>query len=438
MACLAGIVLLGSELAITQIAHGLVARKIGWPYLLIHPFTLIVAGTFLLVLVRRSSPSPSGRGLMVCAGILAASVAISTFVNDAGWDATLRYIWFGIAAIVATAYAAGRLGGRLSALALVAGLSIWAVVGIVAYAHSWVYLKSTFPNVARFGWDEMVLAVRMPGHELLPQMWHDELIGNMNKAANYATLGIILLGYLVTKGLRAKAAFFLYLPIAILLALAFSRGAFVVCALVAIAIWIAGSRISSLAANRRRMYWVAAMLALPPLFSLVSPVFRAQWADLSTLHERVQILSSMKNYLLHRPAHRTEAAVPAPETTEASPEVLSMVVGTGGDFTGFTAGGLERASTHNLFADTWFKGGVFAFVALLGIFSIALHRPLLALRGGTLNPEGLFGALGMLAIATLGMREYDLAYLNATAMAGALLGIFLILGRLQYAELSND
>jgi hypothetical protein len=42
----------------------------------------------------------------------------------------------------------------------------------------------------------------------------------------------------------------------------------------------------------------------------------------------------------------------------------------------------------------------------------------------------------MLAIATLGMREYDLAYLNATAMASALLGMFVTLGRLQSTELT--
>lgn len=393
------------DLSIAAAGHGLLSEYIGLGYLLVHPYSVLALGAILHIakLDRRFLLLPVGLlSVGAVAGVLSSPYSSAAIAS--------RYIWFGLISIAVGA-AFVRRRTRLVVVCLVVGVSVWAAASLAVYSFSVFHLADMYPWLSKYRLDELIVVMRFPGQEFLNQVYYDEVIGNLNQAANRCILAIILLGFLVVSlGVRLRSAIALYVPVLLLLIVSFSRGALLVGLVLGIGgflgTWMFRSRA---AATAYAPLWVA--LILPMVLSFTLPALREGWGDLTTVETRVD-------------QWHAEIGKSMGEGGDGRSVVERFFVGYGPGGYGLARFGQVDAGTHNLFLDVWFGAGVTGLIGLLLLFFRACTRALTGLLTEPRNQACLASLLGLAAIGALGFREYPLAYLYASGMEGLLLGIF--------------
>lgn len=89
--------------------------------------------------------------------------------------------------------------------------------------------------------------------------------------------------------------------------------------------------------------------------------------------------------------------------------------------------GLPERSTHNLYLDVWLAGGILGISGFVIWIIMAVYSANKGYFGSDDERRrmcGLFGLLGITAVAVLGLRPYDLTYLYASSMGAVLLAVF--------------
>lgn len=398
---LAGVFLLPMELPFTEAMHFALWRFLGDWYLLAHPFTLLAVGALISGVwsPRRMDT------VLLAAGI---GFLASTVVLHGNLEWAVRYIWFGVLSVTLMAKCAED--GEL-VRAFLYGLGTWAVIGLGFYAFYFAGDAGHYSSAAA-----KIMALRSPGAEIANSSPFFQYLGNMNKAANYAVLGLILALYCeISELIERRAVAVIYAALAGILIVTFSRGALAVCGLAAVALFVLSFRVKG--ARRASMRWPAIAFAVPLLISLSTPAYQAYWRNLDTVQTR----------LLMAQAAVTDRSAPKRAdlgNMNAGPDVVrgNVLLGYGVGNYGMQNFKDPVRGTHNLFIDIWTDGGIlalgaFVFYVLCSLWGLRRH-----LLGADPRPFIVAGAIA--SVVVLGFREYDLAYLYATSLGGALVGLF--------------
>lgn len=398
---LAGVFLLPMELPFTEAMHFALFRFVGDWYLLAHPFTLVMVGA-------GASGAWAPRRFDVALVALGVGILASTIILHGNLEWAVRYLWFGVLSI---SLMAGAAKDREVIRAFLFGLATWAVVGLAIYAVYFAISPASYGSLTA-----KIMALRSPGAEIANHSIFFQFLGNMNKAANYAVLGLFLVLYCQISGtVKSWLAAAIYALLAGILVITFSRGALVVCGLAAIAFFVLSFRVDS--RTRWLLRWPAVVIAIPLLISLSTPQYRAYWHNLDTVETRLMM------------AQAAVSDQAAPKRADLGNMGASATVADANPVLGFGVGNYGAQNfndpvrgTHNLFVDIWTDGGLLA----LGAFVIYLLGSLWGLRRSILStdPRPFIAAGGIASIVILGFREYDLAYLFATSLGGAFVGLF--------------
>lgn len=415
---LCGFLFLPFWLPISAVAWPL-KTYLGWFYLLVHPHTLIVCGVFLQINKNTGQYWKRTGIYWIGISLLAMGVLLSALFSDARPDISIRYLWFGILGLAIAFWIFKKDEDKIFLRALCYGISGWAIVSLCVYLYSFHIFFSVFPSISEsyqsLHWDGLILAMRSPRREILDIVRYDEFLGSMNKASNYGVLNILLINYLLAiHKISLKAAAFLYLPMLMLLIITFSRGAFLVClglaGLSLILIMLDNLKGKKSFVSKRFFLGLAVSLLSPFIVSVSTNRFRQHWIYLASITTRIEFWIELEQDIRQDP--------------DATSKIL---MGLGPGQYGILRVGLPERSTHNLFLDVWLAGGI------LGIsgFVIWMITAMYFANKGYFGSDderrrlgGLFGLLGLTAIAGLGLREYALAYLYATSMGAVLLAVF--------------
>jgi hypothetical protein len=409
------------ELPITEAAHALLAPQIGWLFLLFHPYTVLVI-IALLHVIRQGPPIRHKlREISKWVALLIVGMVVGSINGAAELDLLSREIWFGCLSIWTFFTLAAQDEDNRFLVAFASGIACWATFCVLIYIYCAIHFYPTVPEMAKYNWSQLVLSMRAPGFDI-PQWLPFEIIaGNVNKVANILVLGALLAAFLYDqKRLSLLAAIALYLPIGIMLLLTFSRGAFVV------SLFLVGlvvvSRLNSAkwtsGVSKKGIICMSGMLLIPAAVSLSTPTFIHYWTNVQTVSWRIGQWDSSLSGLIGK-----KKIAPHGKSV-----CNSIALGCGPGSYGETHFDDPNRTTHNLYLDTVFAAGLLGLLALL---AICLGPLIKAWRSKCNNVPSreLFGYLGLITIMILSMREYDLAYLYATAMGGALIGTFAALSR---------
>ncbi|MBF6617706.1 MAG: O-antigen ligase family protein [Candidimonas sp.] len=257
---------------------------------------------------------------------------------------------------------------------------------------------------------QLIVAVRSPGENFPFRIFYPDIVGNWNKAANVIVLGMLIAVYSIAANRRQSGQAHIALSLlSILLFLSFSRGAMVVITILLIPLWyVFILRAEHFKAVKPRL--ALSIIAAPVLLSLALPDMRSHWLQLGSMQSRVE---------------QWNRVVAASASTSSS--YLDMVFGGGAGSYGMETSGSAASGTHNLFLDTYLWGGALGLTGLTLLLvaypGVMFSRTLLS--GGQFSVRQITGLLGVVAIFTLGMREFDLSYLHVTAIPAILTGLFI-------------
>lgn len=402
---MSGLMALGLELPIAQAAHALMRNHVGLVYLAFHPYTLLVFGVLLMVL-NEGKVSFEGTSPLALLGVAALFLGViaSGWANSAEPSLVLRYLWFGPLGILIGLLLFQMLDARHVVSGLLVALSLWACVSLVVYVLD---LLEVVDQLGISSADQLVLALRYPA-SFQTSVWYDDFLGDMNSASNYALLGIVLLGLLITSNVKSWIAFLLYLPLATLMIISFSRGAFIASLSLAIvcmtcAFYHYVFRFDKPDAVRgSRAYLFSLMLLIPLLVSFSAEGFREHWRDTDTITYRVAELRNV---------------------SKAPLDAKTVVFGYGLKDHSQESYGSTKSGTHNFFVNIWLNSGLPGLIGIIALMTCGSFYYRRLLRSGV-SALHVFGSLGLLAIALLGFRQFELTNLNVTSMAAVMLGVF--------------
>jgi hypothetical protein len=353
-----GLSLLSVELIISIVAHGLWQRSIGYLYLLIHPFTLLVG--YVMLAKRDVLRSVVGRARHFVLGILLLILPPMYHLIFGGGAENGAYVWFaGIGLLIGFTVGISKLRDQLIRYYLV-GIVIWALLIIVLYVIGVVRVLQVAPWLNDVSLDHLIVAMRTPGQAYEELFHHGLVAGNWNKASNIALLASLLcLRGVINKTLNKPFAFTVLGVIATLQVIAFSRGAYLASVVCIVAVFC--MRRTAFRAPTVRA--AALVILLPFLLSLSVKDFRSQWVDFSSTEAR---LTQAKGIM-------REGQI-IPSVAAASLErVSTALLGQGIGEYGRKHFNRPEAGTHNLFLDTWLASGAIGLVGLLLILSPIRH-----------------------------------------------------------------
>jgi len=353
---------------------------------------------------------------------MAAGAVISAVVGGAPAGATLGYVVLGLLPIPVGAVLANWPWRDRFLRCFGFGIMAWALAGILLYAFSVVRFIDAWPWILDESPSRILLALRAPPVEQRSMMLHEDVLGNVNKASNYAVLGLVIFSYLYAIK-RLKPVWYIGsgLLVATLLLLTFSRGALAVCGLVAVGLALVTmwrSRLSTVAIGDTRRQWLVAVLFLLPfLLSISTETFRHAWVDSETMKTRFDQWREVTSEV---------------GTSPSSTSLGLLVFGYGPGNYGLQHYGAVEASTHNLFLDIWLDSGVLGLGGFVMLISFALWRGGRRLLMAPSCQAPLYGLIGLCCIVVLGLREYSLVYMYVTGLGAVYVGIFVGLAAAPY------
>lgn len=400
------------DLIIAQIAHALLSESLGEVYILTHPVLglSVVLGLGAVLQRRIAIPPVLPYGFAV---IMAAGFILSGYIGSASWLYTTRLISLGVFPIIIVyiLFKQDNKNGRYE-IALVAGLCSWAILTIILYIIYFLNLLEQFPHLNKLTIDQKLLAARSPGEEVTSTNAFFMISGNVNKISNVALISIIIgFGVFVERfrGMIWFASIALIMCTIIIATL--SRGTIIV----ALACGLASFAAAFLQPRSFRYKYVllGIVLALPIVVCLNSPNLRTYFLELSSLNARIQQWKDVAS---------SSSASPG---ADVSGSILPhLFFGYGPGRYGVITFGTPDAGTHNLLVDIWTDGGVVAATAFALLLLVPIGMGLSKLYRNW-SHQIFVGLLGVFAVVALGLREYELAYLNTSAIGAVLLGWFI-------------
>lgn len=386
------------DLIIARASDLLFSGVLGGAYILIHP----VPGLAVSVILTKELEVPPAR-IWVPAVLVLAGYLLSAFVEHASWYFSVRAALLATTSIlVIYLVATNAFWKRWAEPAFGLGIAVWALLELALYASYVLDVVQTHTQIAQLSIGEAVMVLRSPGEQIADAYPFFSIGGNVNKTANIAVLSILFIWWVTRRGaIPLAVGVGACLLMDLLLVVTLSRGAIYV-ALGCAVLVVAAAMVRPQARTRAHAALVVSLL-LPLVVCLMAPDLRPYLFDGATMTTRVSQWSS---------------AVEEVERT------TDMLFGYGPGRYGEVHFQTTDAGTHNLFLDIWAAGGVLALASFVSVLAICAGT---AMRGLIRHwSDGKFvGLLGILAIVVLGFREYELVYLNSSAMGSVMLGWFI-------------
>lgn len=422
-----GMAFLPAGIGIGIVAHGLLGEPVGSAALLLHPYSILVAGA--AALLAKKDVRLDGWGIRfaaICTAGLAVGAVVAAVTSQLIAEVFWRYLWFGVLSILVGYVVSAHPAREVAVKAFLIGFSIWAAAALALYAGAAYTIMDARPDsrlataYAEDQWDVMLLSMLRPHDELLQLVWYDDFIGNTNKVANGCVLALLLLVWVREKSaITAGMAGAIYLPIGLLLLVTFSVGAFLVLAAITVGITVAWIRCGPRGWPRApEMAYVLILMLAPALASISTESFRNHWKEEGSIATRVEyaqgaVISSLSS---------------ASSERETSDDYIGAVLlGMGPGAYGVQIAGRPEASTHNLYLDVWKDAGLLGASALIVLLAVPLWMGCRAFTAGQLDLGHTCALAGIASIAALGFREYALCYLFVTALGGFFIGTFVAL-----------
>lgn len=302
------------------------------------------------------------------------------------------------------------------------GLAVWALIFLALYIYMMVDLPSILPHFAGYSFGEKIIVARAPGvdyNNLYNNYYYYKYILNVNKQSNVILLSMLFVIYLYHEGVFKFVRFLaLFIPMALMLLVLFSRGALIVLGVVGffnviLNLFFLYSKRSSLIGFGGRALVTGFFSLCVVMFSVSSHYLRNYWLDFHSAIERVDIL----------------------KMTLASSGEKEWLWGYGLD--GFPLS--TYGDSHNMFFDAWVYGGVIgASIFIIGIF-MPICNMLINFKGECFNFWNWYWRLIMLlALIMLGFREFSLNFLTSTSSAAFLMAMVLNTQYLSEHKITNE
>jgi hypothetical protein len=416
------------ELAISEVSHGLFKNALGFTYLFLHPFTLLIIASILLGSLKLSI-----RGnyfYPVCIAIV--GVVLSGTVFSASGILIFKLVWFGLLSLIVSGSFFDTRYKYIFLKAIVMGVAFWSLLALAVFCYDLYLIDKQFFKMANFFWYELVLSLKMPGSRILKVIWFDEIIGNGNKASNILVLDLILLSFLYIKNEFNGLKYLTFLlPVTFLLCLVFSRGAFLLSLCISLCFFAVSflcrfRRFSSKIVNKFAI--AATVLLVPPLFSISTSLFRNYWLNPDTVNYRLDQTKAIVEDLKIKVYNdgKVSSSLGSDKIESSSRfDPLRTFLGYGVGNYGLAHFNSADRMTHNLFVDCWAEGGVFMLGSIAFLFVSSFYVVFWNWRSFSL--ERFFGICGMFVILVLSFREYELAYLKVTTMGAIMVSCFFAL-----------
>lgn len=422
-----------------------------------HPALGVAIGAIGLLRGRRLTAWRSS--LLAWLAVYAFGVVLSALVNHSLPFYAISFLLLGplsMALVLVLLLERNDLVDSLLA-AFVIGQAVWAACFLVLSVLNASMFAAIYPDIEMKSLGSTVLALR--GDETLwRSMLYYKLLGNFNKQANLLVLGLLMAGYLLVRG---RVSWLVWLassvPMAAMLVLMFSRGAFVA---------VAAASLVLLATGRasRRQTAVAVLLGLLFIGSFATPEWRNYWFNEQSLVQREEMATAA---LTAAPAFRSDGelapaapAVPAAPAERPAPQappsdgaavaqppesenarrntgtdvlcqakrpersIGFFVFGYGIGNYGPTICRIPAAESHNTFLDAWIHGGLIGAIGYVLLFVVAaLEAGRRVWRSRLHDTQALFGLALIMTIAILSLREYALVYLWVQSAGGFVLAV---------------